>query len=237
MVPPRRGGHNSRGNFGRGRSRGDPIGGRQRGQNPCRHFQQTGECPFGDRCRYSHTFLNSRSDTTREFRDNSEENAEQQQAKADYNVWRRLIKSPPRTNDINTMRSLWAKALVILEGSDLDWKLMLPRDLDDEQYYGRDHIRALMSMVANSGGFTEFIEIARPFLLVITHSSLLDCLSVDTAVGGLYNFISGSNGSRAIPFFHRLTASLAEQYSASETLATKELLGSTLVAASIAMRE
>ncbi|KFG84214.1 hypothetical protein MANI_116058 [Metarhizium anisopliae] len=32
----------------------------------------------------------------------------------------------------------------------------------------------------------------------MTHASILDCLSVDTFVGGLYNFFSGVNGSRAI---------------------------------------
>lgn len=85
---------------------------------------------------------------------------------------------------------------------------MLPRDLDDEDNYGRQHIRTLLSMVAQSDGHSKFVDLARPFLLVITHPELLDCLSVDTFVGGLYNFISGNNGSRAVPFFQRLSTNL-----------------------------
>ncbi|KAM0744848.1 hypothetical protein ACQRIT_000232 [Beauveria bassiana] len=37
------------------------------------------------------------------------------------------------------------------------------------------------------------------FLQAMTHASILDCLSIDTCVGGLYNFFSGPNGNRAIP--------------------------------------
>ncbi len=50
-------------------------------------------------------------------------------------------------------------------------------------------------------GSPYFVELARPFLQVITHKALLDSLAVDTAVGGLYNFISSNNGTRAIPLF------------------------------------
>ena len=65
-----------------------------------------------------------------------------------------------------------------------------------------------MGMQAHAQGHNTFVTLARPFLLAITHQALLDCLSVDTAVGGLYSFISGSNGSRAIPFFQQLSSSL-----------------------------
>jgi len=78
---------------------------------------------------------------------------------------------------------------------------MLPRDLDAEENYGREHIKALLSMVSHTNGRATFVALAQPFLLVITHLAMLDCLSVDTFVGGLYNFISGSNGTRAVPFF------------------------------------
>lgn len=44
----------------------------------------------------------------------------------------------------------------------------------------------------------------------MTHTALLDCRSVDTSVGGLYNFISGSNGTRAIPFFKNFVAALRQ---------------------------
>ena len=170
-------------------------------------------------------------------RDRLDETPEKQQAKADYNAWKRLLKTPPKANDLNTMKSLWTKALTILEGDDRDWKLMLPRDLDDDEYSGRQHIGTLLSMVAHAGGHSTFVDIARPFLLVITHTALLDCLSVDTAVGGLYNFISGSNGSRAIPFFQRLITASLEQRLESRLLDSERAIDVVLIATSTALRE
>jgi hypothetical protein len=89
---------------------------------------------------------------------------------------------------------------------------MLPRDLDNDEFYGREHIQMLLSMVAHPNGSREFIDLAHPFLSVITHPALLDCLSVDTFVGNLYNYISGSNGTRAIPLFKRLSTNLVESH-------------------------
>ena len=161
---------------------------------------------------------------------------EQQQAKAEYSSWKKLIKTPPQPNDIRTIEKLWSGAVTVLNGDDRDWKQMLPRDLDDEQHFGRAHIGTLLGMKAHAHGHNTFINLARPFLLVITHQALLDCLSVDTAVGGLYNFISGSNGSRAIPFFQLLSSSL-EQNLNSATPESVTVLETTLIAMLRALRE
>jgi hypothetical protein len=138
-------------------------------------------------------------------------------------------------NDIGTIELLWNGALTILNADDRDWKQMLPRDLDSEENFGREHIQTLLSMVVNTHGCGTFVALAEPFLLVITHQTLLDCLSVDTFVGGLYNFISGSNGSRAIPFFQRLSTNLVEAYLGST--ASKASVETILIAMSIAIRE
>ena len=113
---------------------------------------------------------------------------------------------------------------------------MLPRDLDDEEHHGRAHIGTLLSMKAHAHGHSQFVTLARPFLLVITHQALLDCLSVDTAVGGLYNFISGSGGSRAIPFFQQLSANL-EQSLGLPNVGREAILETTLIAMLRALRE
>ena len=65
----------------------------------------------------------------------------------------------------------------------------------------------------------------------------MDCLSVDTAVGGLYNFISGSNGTRAIPFLQRLSASLLEYHLEATTPDSTVVVETTLSAMSKALRE
>lgn len=195
MFPLRqRGGKRGRG------GRGEQGGRGARGRQICRLFQQ-GHCRFGANCSYSHNLPNNAGERP-------EETPEQQQSKADYNSWKRLIKSLPQSNDNRTIERLWNGALTILNGDDRDWKQTLPRDLDDEEYHGRAHVHVLLGMKPHDHGHSTFVALARPFLLVITHQALLDCLSVDTAVGGLYNFISGSNGTRAIPFFQRLSSSL-----------------------------
>ena len=112
---------------------------------------------------------------------------------------------------------------------------MLPRDLNSEENFGREHIQTLLSMVANTHGCSTFVALAEPFLLVISHQALLDCLSVDTFVGGLYNFISSSNGSRAIPFFQRLSTNLVEAYLGSAV--SKASVETILIAMSTAICE
>jgi hypothetical protein len=82
-----------------------------------------------------------------------------------------------------------------LNGDDKDWKQQLPRDLDDDATYGKHHIKVLQSLKTHTNGSGTLIKLVLPFLQVITQQSLLDCLSVDTAVGCLYNFFGGSNGT------------------------------------------
>lgn len=84
---------------------------------------------------------------SRPLHERTEPSAEQQQAKADYNAWKRFIKAPPRANDVYIMERLWNGALKILDGEDRDWKQMPPRDLDDDDFHGREHIHTLLSMV------------------------------------------------------------------------------------------
>ena len=223
MVPPWR--------RGSGGGRGGPGGRRGRGQQIC-HFFQKDSCRRGASCLYSHD-LSRGSNSPGE---RPEETPEQQQAKADYISWKRLIKTAPRPNDLKTIEKLWSGAVIILNGDDRDWKQMLPRDLDDDEHYGRDHIETLLGMKAHSHGHSKFLALTRPFLLVITHQALLGCLSVDTAVGGLYNFISGTNGSRAIPFF-QLLSSILEQSINSAAPGPGPDLETTLIAMLRALQE
>ena len=166
-----------------------------------------------------------------------EPSVEQQQAKADYNAWKRFIKSPPREGDMYTIERLWNGALKILDGEDRDWKQMLPRDLDDDGFHGREHILTLLSMVSHTHRCSEFVDLARPFLMVITHPALLNCLSIDTFVGNLYNYISGSNGNRAVSFFKHLTANLLEAHLDSNVDGSNVTLEMTLFSMINALRE
>ena len=194
----------------------------------CRFIKQGEHCRYDNRCAYSHDISAGIKQQTGRMADTPE----QQRLREDYNSWKRLIKRSPIPNDTRTIGLLWNGALDILNEGDQDWKQMLPRDLDSDDNHGREHINALMSMVSYSDGCATFIALTQPFLSVITHPAMVDCLSVDTFVGGLYNFISGSNGTRAIPFFRRLCTNLADAYcdsnvsKASVEMALNTMLGS-----------
>lgn len=222
-----------RGNGWGSSSRGGSGGGRNSKQ-PCRFFQ-SGKCTYGTKCSYSHDLS---SDGPGEgLRQRREETPEQQQAKAEYNTWRRIIKREPRANDIMTVRSLWTGALDILNGDDREWKQRLPKDLDSDEFNGRHHIRTLMEMETHTHGSSTFMDLVLPFLQVITHPCLLDCISVDTAVGGLYNFISGANGSRAILFFNSVVKNLLDHHLESGVSSPSVDLEKTLIASLVALRE
>ncbi|MCJ1464386.1 hypothetical protein MMC07_002999 [Pseudocyphellaria aurata] len=165
-------------------------------------------------------------------------NQEQVAAKEDYVTWKRFLKSPPLGPDLQRMEKLWSGALEILTNGERDWKQRLPQDLVDEDQglHGLKHVQEIMSERANRGGDESFIEVARPFLLVITHPALLDCLTVDIYVGDLYNFISGSGGTRAVPFFQSLGNNLLKQRLASPG-SSSQILEETLAAMATALRE
>ena len=202
-MPPHRGSSRGRG--------GNNQQGARRGV--CRHFQQSGHCPYGEKCHFSHD-LSSQAGSSDRSRETPEQSPAQAAAHADYNTWKRIIKFSPKVNDIRTIESLWKGALDILNNDEgRDWKQQLPHDLDSDEFKGREHLRTLPEMRSHERGSSTFIEVARPFLAVITHQAIIDCLSVDTYVGGLYNFISGSNGTRAISFFQQLSQVLLDKLS------------------------
>lgn len=216
-------------------NRGNHSGGNGKsGSGICRNFQQTGHCKFGSRCRFSHDLHpdSASEGSSRRPRERPKDTPEQLHAKAEYSDWKRLIKSSPRQNDTATIKKLWTEALDILNDDDRDMKQMLPRDLDSEENHGREHIYTLMSMEAHVRGHGIFIRLVRPFLLVMSHTALVDCLSVDTAVGGIYNYMSGNNGSRAIPFFRRLGTAILDTPPDSAAV-----LEETLIAMSMVLRE
>lgn len=143
----------------------------------------------------------------------AEETPEQVQAKTDYSWWKRIIKDPPEWRDAQTAEILWDGALEILNGTERECKHRLARDLDDENLYGRQHIQDTITGVMQAGNSITSYHAMSSFLQTMTHVSILDCLSIDTCVGGLYNFFSGTNGGRAIPALQRFCERVLEQSS------------------------
>jgi hypothetical protein len=137
------------------------------------------------------------------------------------------------------MQRLWGGALNILEEGDRDLTQQLPRDLDtdDKDHQGRLHIGTILTKRVRDGDAAQHVRNCQQFLLTITHPSMLDGLAVDTYVGSIYNFVSGANGTRAIPFFQHLCENLIMLKIEDSPDASPEMLASTLVAMSLALRE
>lgn len=222
-------GVNGRGEDHRSGNRGNQEsggGGNERrgnqGSNVCFHYQRTGECRRAQ-CSFSHG--ETSSSNIQQPRQRQEETLTQEQARSNYNAWKRIIKREPANNDIHTMKLLWTEALEILNDDDREWKQMLPRDLDNDEFYGSKHILALLQMKSSASGARTFIDLVHPFLEVMAHQAFLDCLSVDTFVGRLYNLMSGTNGSRAMQFFHVLLSNLLEIQEFTGTASVENLEG------------
>lgn len=109
------------------------------------------------------------------------------------------------------MRQVWERASAILNEGDCDWIQQLPKDLAENEgkYNSLAHIKAIVLRKAKSYDQDDYIETAKAFLDVITDSSLLHCLAVDTYVDAIYIFISGSKGKRVYPFIQHLCETLA----------------------------
>lgn len=208
-----------------------------RSVEPCRFFLN-GHCRFTDEeCRFSHNLLSRGADSSTQSRIKTDGTPEQRATKQDYQSWRRILRTPPTPDDTEAIESLWSIALKLLHHGERNFRQMLPRDLvDEDQLHGYQHIQIVLSLRASRVGYAKLNELARPFLLAITHPELLDCLSVDTYVGDLYNFICGSGGTRAIPFFKQLSGTLVEECLTSGTSKAK-IFDEMLSAITIALRE
>ena len=221
----------------RGAGRGIGRGSR-RGRATCRFFQQ-GNCRNGRNCSFSHDSqsITNESLIPNKFNARPEQTLEKLIAREDYRSWKSILRTPPLHDDLRTAQRLWSGALELLTNGEKDWQQRLPQDLvDEEQLFAYQHVQDLMDMRPSIVGDARFIQLARPFLMVITHSAFLDCLSVDMYVGDLYTFITGSGGTRAVPFFQSLSDSLIGERRASPD-ANTESYEDVLVAMATAVRE
>jgi hypothetical protein len=101
----------------------------------------------------------------------------------------------------------WNGALEILESDSRENHQFLAKDLVDDNLHGYDFILATAD-ADNPEGVRPIPTYDEPFLKVITHTSLLNCLSVDSFVGTLYTSFGGTNGDRAIRYLRSVCRSL-----------------------------
>ncbi|KAH7414422.1 hypothetical protein DE146DRAFT_673990 [Phaeosphaeria sp. MPI-PUGE-AT-0046c] len=228
-------GRGQRGRRGGGHGRGAATAGDTGNGRICNEFQRTGACKRAN-CTYSH--VGGRPGRRDDAPAKATETDEQREARKSYNAWKRLLISEPANSSV--AKRLWKGALKILEHGDRECQQQLARDLDsdDKNYKGRHHIAAIMSQRVRGGDCERFIKNTERFLRIVTHTSFLDGLAIDTYVGSIYNFIGGANGTRAIPFFqHLCELVIAARTDGDPSTAPSERLESILDAMSLALRE
>ena len=183
-------------NHGRGGSR--PYEARK--TKPCRHFLNNQSCRFGEGCRFSHE-PRSTEGAPLPQKSGTSKPAGSEQEGVSYNDWKRLIMIRHGQGFHKSMlRAIWSGALDVLDGCSRERHQQLAKDIVDDKYFGCYYLHQTLDMRFTSHNGCD-VAIVEDFLRTITHPAILDCLSIDTYVGTLYNIISGTRGNRAVAFF------------------------------------
>lgn len=95
---------------------------------------------------------------------------------------------------------MWERALEVLNGSSHQNRQQLASDLVDDKYHCGAYLRLTLQPDLSFKN-PSALSLIDNFLQTITHAALLDCLSVETYTGTLYNMISGPSGEKAVLFF------------------------------------
>lgn len=121
---------------------------------------------------------------------------------------------------------MWERAIDILDSENTGDQQLLVRDLVDDDLDGNGFILATIDTYGrySTHSIPAYVE---PFLKVITHPSILDCLSVDSFVGTMYATFGGPNGDRAIGFLEsvcRCIINSGQQDDNDQTLVTPDMV-------------
>lgn len=109
------------------------------------------------------------------------------------------------------MRFVWEEALSILEGLDPNLIQNIAKRLVGTNNIGRQYIEQVVNHDYSGSPDTDYLASSVPFLLFITHPEVVNSLSIDREVGTLYNYLYGTNGTRAVQFFGNLAKQLSNE--------------------------
>ncbi|CAI7603373.1 unnamed protein product [Penicillium glandicola] len=189
------------------RGRSNNFERRSQSDKICRQFQR-GSCTYGSTCKFSHDLTSANGSEPNPAPDDSS-------TRKRYFDWKKVLRRNPisgrsRRGQEEILR-LWEGAVDILDSENTGDQQLLARDLVDDDLDGHRFI--LASIDTTGQDTTHGIPVyLGPFLKVITHPSLLDCLSVDSFVGTMYATFGGPNGDRAIGFLESVCRSMTTRY-------------------------
>lgn len=120
-----------------------------------------------------------------------------------HHPWRNLIEASPETYNLRTVQNFWLETLKILDKGEEKASQNIARDLTNRDLFGYQHIEAILEI-----DFTQhnILEYAQPFLLVISHTALLNCISIKPNVNDLYKIIDGD--SRGLTFLTNVCSAI-----------------------------
>ena len=97
-----------------------------------------------------------------------------------------------------------------LENDWLHWQTAqnIACDLANPAFFGNSYIEGVLDLIHTNH---DVLEYAQLFLLVVSHSALLDCFSVRAHVDDVYRVISGNGGERAVLFLTHFCNALLEE--------------------------
>lgn len=176
----------------------------------------------------------------RETRTNrAEDTAEEADEKTRLSEWKHLLRKDPDflvRDETLALAELWSGASDVLDGESRECHQRLAKDLVDDKYFGCSYIIMTLGTKGQYLGKLT-MQVIDNFLCTITHPAILDCLSIDTYVGTMYNLISGVNGMRAILFFANLCLGLKKGCLEGSEECSAPKLDLRLQAILVAMRE
>lgn len=109
------------------------------------------------------------------------------------------------------MRFVWEEALSILEGLDPNLIQNIAKRLVGTNNIGRQYIEQVVNHDYSGSPDTDYLAGSVPFLLFMTHPEVVNSLSIDRQVGTLYNYLYGTNGTKAVQFFGNLAKQLSNE--------------------------
>ncbi|KAJ5123521.1 hypothetical protein N7448_009618 [Penicillium atrosanguineum] len=182
-------------------------------ETPCLYFQR-GRCHYGERCRFLHEV--TRATDARPNPKGLQPTADDLDARNQYFDWKRRLRngiSGPgySRREHEEIFQFWNGALDILESDNRENHQFLVKDLVDDNFHGHELIIATADS-DHPEGLQSVSAYDEPFLKVITHPSLLNCLSVDSFVGTLYTSFGGTNGDRAVAFLRSVCRKLINRW-------------------------
>lgn len=198
-------GGRSRGNSSRGGSSSQP-------RRVCHQFLR-GRCTYGDSCKFSH----DDQDVERVREQEASEGitpGEAKQTRENYFDFKRQVRQ--RSSSISHLganpqlecEETWELAGSIMDSPNREFHQSVARDLADDEIGGPAFIQRTIRLCTTSKNDESCLRLARAALRVITHQSMLLCLSIDSYVGTVYRMIGGISGDQGIAFFFDLNRRL-----------------------------